>query len=196
MEDLLIFSEEVKQAKLNNLPIVALESTIITHGMAYPFNYETASSLENIVREQKCVPATICIIQGKVHIGLDQKQLLEISQSKDFQKVSTNNLSYVIAKKLNGSTTVATTSTLASIAGIKFFATGGIGGVHRDVADSWDVSNDLQVLGDCQICVVSSGVKSILDIPKTLEYLETMGVGVFGFDTNEFPAFFTRKSGC
>lgn len=120
----------------------------------------------------------------------------EVSKANNFFKISSNNLSYILAKELNGSTTVATTSKIANMAGIKFFATGGIGGVHRDFANSLDVSNDLVEMGSSQTCVVSSGVKSILDIPKTLELLETLGVGVYGFQTEEFPAFFTRFSGC
>jgi pseudouridine-5'-phosphate glycosidase len=191
----LSIAPEVKDALENNRPVVALESTIISHGMPYPLNVQTALEVEQIIREGGAVPATIGIINGKIIIGLNKTELEYFSQAKDIIKVSRRDLPYIIAKKLNGSTTVAGTMICAEMAGIKIFVTGGIGGVHRGVEKTWDISADLNELMNTSIAVVCAGVKSILDIKKTLEYLETSGVPVIGFRTEFFPAFYTRKSG-
>jgi pseudouridine-5'-phosphate glycosidase len=192
-----IFSQEVSDALKNNRPVVALESTIITYGMPYPQNLETAKALEQIVKNNDCVPATVAIINGQVHIGLSSTQLEQFAKlsKNEVDKVSTRDLPIVLSKKRSGATTVAATSYLASRAGIKFFATGGIGGVHRGVEETLDISNDLVSMSKTQICVVSAGVKSILDIAKTLEMLETLGVPVVTYGSEIFPAFYTRNSG-
>jgi len=196
LRQIIEYSAEVSEAlKDGNKPIVALESTIISHGMPYPENYKCATDLENIVRSNGAVPATIAIINGKIKIGLSNDDLLYFAQDKHIAKVSTRDIAFIIAKKANGATTVAATSLLASLAGIKIFVTGGIGGVHRGYEETMDVSNDLVELGRIPICVISAGAKSILDIPRTLEYLETEGVLVMGYKTDDFPAFFQRKSG-
>lgn len=197
MENLFIIEPTVAKALESNLPVVALESTIITHGMPYPQNLETAQSLEAIVKENNCTPATIAIIKGKIHIGLSPEELSNFAQLKhhEVKKASTRDLPILIAQKANGSTTVAATSFIASKVGIKFFATGGIGGVHRGVTQTLDISNDLVTMAKTPICVVSAGVKSILDIPKTLELLETLGVPVVTWKSEKFPAFFIRDSG-
>lgn len=188
------YSEEVLKAIQNNLPVVALESTIISHGMPYPDNLEVARKCENIIRENGAVPATIAIIKGQIVVGINEEELEYMASSKDILKVSRRDLPYVISQKLSGATTVATTSLIANLAGIHFFATGGIGGVHRGVSETWDISADLEELGMTNICVVSAGAKSILDLPKTLEYLETKGVPVVGYNTSIFPAFFCNES--
>jgi pseudouridylate synthase / pseudouridine kinase len=191
-------SNEVENAVKNNRPIVALESTIISHGMPYPKNYKTAIEVENIVRENNAVPATVAILNGEVHIGLNETQLellaTEGTKGK-VKKCSRRDISYVVSKKEHGATTVAGTLAIANAFGlIDIFVTGGIGGVHR--GDDLDISADLVELGrNNNIMVVCAGVKSILDIPRTLEYLETQGVAVIGYNTDEFPSFFTRKSG-
>lgn len=188
------YSEEVLKAIQNNLPVVALESTIISHGMPYPDNLEVAIKCEKIIRENGAVPATIAIIKGQIVVGINEEELEYMASSKDILKVSRRDLPYVISQKLSGATTVATTSLIANLAGIHFFATGGIGGVHRGVSETWDISADLEELGMTNICVVSAGAKSILDLPKTLEYLETKGVPVVGYNTSIFPAFFCNES--
>ncbi len=188
------YSEEVLNAIKNNQPIVALESTIISHGMPYPDNLEVARTCEQIVRDNGAVPATIAIIKGQIIVGINNEELEYMATSKEILKVSRRDLAYVISQKLSGATTVATTSLIADLAGIHFFATGGIGGVHRGVSDTWDISADLEELGMTNICVVSAGAKSILDLPKTLEYLETKGVPVVGYNTSIFPAFFCNES--
>ncbi|KFB35393.1 AGAP003806-PA-like protein [Anopheles sinensis] len=179
--------------------VVALESTIITHGMPYPHNLDTALEVEQIVRQQGAVPATIAIVGGriKVGVGADQLRLLARADSNATVKTSRRDMAYVLAAGLNGGTTVAGTLLVAQTVGIRIFATGGIGGVHREGERTMDVSADLIELGRCPVAVVSSGVKSILDIPRTLEYLETQGVCVatFGSENREFPAFYTRSSG-
>lgn len=197
MNSTFVVSEEVKKALEQKTPIVALESTIISHGMPFPQNLETARSLESIVRENQCTPATIAIIQGTVHIGLSPEQLENFAKlpTSEVRKVSTRDLPIVLAKRLNGSTTVAATSVIASRVGIKFFATGGLGGVHRGVEETLDISNDLITLSRTPICVVSAGVKAILDIEKTIEMLETLGVPVVTFGQENFPAFYTSDSG-
>lgn len=184
-----VFSEEVLNALKNNLPIVALESTIITHGMEYPQNYETAITVENVVKENGSIPATIAIIDGKINIGLSNEKIKEMAINKNkFKKCTTRDLAFSLINKENGSTTVAATMFCANKAGIKVFATGGIGGVHY--GNDWDVSADLTELGRTPVIVVCAGVKSILDINRTLEVLETYSVPVIGYDTDVFPEFF------
>ncbi|MBS1552022.1 MAG: pseudouridine-5'-phosphate glycosidase [Bacteroidetes bacterium] len=188
-------SEEVKEAVNGNKAVVALESTIISHGMPYPQNYDTALSVENTVRENNAVPATIAILNGMIKVGLSLEDLEILSTGKDILKASRRDLPVVISKKLNAATTVSATMICAELASLKIFATGGIGGVHRNAQNTFDISADLTELARTNIAVVSAGVKSILDIGLTLEYLETMGVPVIGYRTDEFPAFYTRKSG-
>lgn len=194
-ENFIEYSKEVLDAKKNHKAIVALESTIITHGMPYPKNIETAKEVEDIVRAQGAVPATIAIMDGIIKIGLSDAELDKLGQAKDVIKSSRRDLDYVIANKKNGGTTVALTMILSKMAGVKVFVTGGVGGVHRGAEQTMDISADLQELGKTDVMVVSAGAKSILDLPKTLEYLETQGVCVYGFKTKELPAFFTSKSG-
>ena len=187
----------MSKALKENKPIVALESTIISHGMPYPQNLETAKSLENIIKNKNCIPATVAIIKGKIHIGLSNDELEGFAKltPSNVNKVSTRDLPVIMAKGLNGSTTVAATSYIASKVGIKFFATGGLGGVHRGVEETMDISNDLVTLSRTKMCVVSAGVKAILDIEKTIEMLETLGVPVITYGQDNFPAFYTRDSG-
>ena len=196
LKNYLEVSEEVKHALKNNIPVVALESTIISHGMPYPQNVETALKVESIVRENGCVPATTAIINGKLKAGLtkDEIELLG-KEGLKVSKVSRRDIPYIVANKLNGASTVATTMIIASLAGIKIFATGGIGGVHRGAETTMDISADLQELANTNVAVVCAGAKSILDLGLTLEYLETNGVPVLGNQTKELPAFYTRKSG-
>ncbi|SCL87150.1 Pseudouridine-5'-phosphate glycosidase [Sporanaerobacter sp. PP17-6a] len=187
--------EEVQYALDNNKPIVALESTIISHGMPYPQNVETALELERIIKDRGAVPATIAILEGKLKVGLTEDEIEYFGKSRKILKVSRSDIPYVVSEKLDGATTVAATMIISNLAGIKVFATGGIGGVHRGAGRTFDISADLQELAKTNVAVVCAGVKSILDIGLTLEYLETYGVPVIGFKTEEFPAFFTRKSG-
>lgn len=191
----LSINEEVQHALDNNLPVVALESTIISHGMPYPKNVEMANRCEQIIRENGAVPATIAIMDGKIKIGLTPEDLEILATSQDVAKVSRRDLASIIAKKTLGATTVAATMIAANLAKIKFFVTGGIGGVHVGYNDLMDVSADLEELAYTPVTVICAGAKSILDLPRTLEYLETKGVPVIGFKTNELPAFFTRTSG-
>ncbi|MEZ4688673.1 MAG: pseudouridine-5'-phosphate glycosidase [Ignavibacteria bacterium] len=191
----LSFSEEVKDALSESKPIVALESTIISHGMPYPQNYETAYKIENTVRENGAVPATIALLNGKIKTGLNNNEIEFLSKESGILKASRRDLPIIISQKLNAATTVSATMICAALAGIKIFATGGIGGVHRNAQNTFDISADLTELAQTNVAVVSAGVKSILDIGLTLEYLETMGVPVIGYKTEEFPAFYTRKSG-
>lgn len=188
-------SDEVQAALNDNKPIVALESTIISHGMPYPQNYETAKQVENTVRENGAVPATIAILNGIIKIGLSEDDLQILSNSTDILKASRRDIPVIVSQKLNAATTVSATMICAALAGLKIFATGGIGGVHRNGNESFDISADLTELAQTNIAVVSAGVKSILDIGLTLEYLETLGVPVIGYGTDEFPAFYTRQSG-
>ncbi len=189
------FSAEVKAAIENKKPIVALESTIISHGMPYPKNVATAREVEKIVRANGAIPATIAILNGNVHVGLDDSQMELLGNSKGVWKVSLRDLPYVVSQKLNGATTVAATMRIASMAGIKIFVTGGIGGVHRGAETTMDISADLTEMAQTNVAVVSAGVKSILDIGLTLEYLETLGVPVVTFGSPDFPSFYSRKSG-
>lgn len=191
----MIIAHDVEEALRKNLPIVALESTIISHGMPYPENIHTALEVENTVRHHGATPATIAIIEGKIHIGLDEASLTTFAQSKHLRKVSQRDLAFMLSQGLSGGTTVATTMYLAHQAGISIFATGGIGGVHRGAETSFDISADLEAFASIPMTVVSAGAKAILDLPKTLEYLETKGVPVVGFQTDDFPAFYHSKSG-
>lgn len=186
----------VKEALDSNKPVIALESTIISHGMPYPKNMETALHVEEIIKDAGCVPATIGIINGKLKIGLtkDEIQILA-KEGLKVTKVSRRDIPYVVSNKLNGATTVAGTMIAASLAGIKIFATGGIGGVHRGAETTMDISADLEELSRTNVAVICAGAKSILDLRLTLEYLETKGVPVLGYKTKELPAFFTSKSG-
>ena len=193
--DFLVIHPEVKEALANNRAVVALESTIISHGMPWPRNVETAISVENAVRKEGAVPATIAIKNGKCHIGLSVEEIEFFGQTKNVWKVSLRDMPYVISNKLPGATTVAATMRIASMAGIKIFATGGIGGVHREAQHTMDISADLTEMSHTNVAVVSAGVKSILDIGLTLEYLETMGIPVVTFGQDEFPSFYSTKSG-
>ncbi|MGG1558215.1 pseudouridine-5'-phosphate glycosidase [Geobacillus thermoleovorans] len=194
MNDFLVFSEEVAQAKAEKKPIVALESTIISHGMPYPENVQTAKDVERIIRDRGAVPATIAIIDGKIKIGLTDDELELLGTSHDVEKVSRRDLPYVVAMKKHGATTVAGTMICAEMAGIRVFATGGIGGVHRGAEQTMDISADLQELSRTNVAVVCAGAKSILDLGLTLEYLETHGVPVIGYQTDVLPAFYSRTS--
>ncbi|MDU1540303.1 MAG: pseudouridine-5'-phosphate glycosidase [Paeniclostridium sordellii] len=195
LEKYLHIHPEVKRALSEGQPVVALESTIISHGMPYPKNIEMAKNVSKIIRENGAIPATIAIIDGVLKVGLTTEEIEFLGTSKDVLKASRRDLPFIISKKLNGATTVATTMILASLAGVKVFATGGIGGVHMGAQETFDISADLQELANTNVAVVCAGAKSILDIGLTLEYLETNGVPVVGFGTEEFPAFYTRKSG-
>ncbi|MGG3210065.1 pseudouridine-5'-phosphate glycosidase [Geobacillus stearothermophilus] len=194
MNDFLVFSEEVAQAKAEKKPIVALESTIISHGMPYPENVQTAKDVERIIRDRGAVPATIAIIDGKIKIGLTDDELELLGTSHDVEKVSRRDLPYVVAMKKHGATTVAGTMICAQMVGIRVFATGGIGGVHRGAEQTMDISADLQELSRTNVAVICAGAKSILDLGLTLEYLETHGVPVIGYQTDVLPAFYSRTS--
>lgn len=189
------FSPEVAAAKRDRLPIVALESTIIAHGMPYPQNVETARAVEQAIRKEGAVPATIAILGGKLKAGLTDAEMELLGNTPGIWKVSRRDMPLVVAQQLHGATTVASTMIIAEMAGIQVFATGGIGGVHRGAQETMDISADLQELAQTNVAVVSAGAKAILDLGLTLEYLETMGVPVIGYQTNDFPAFYTRSSG-
>ncbi len=191
----MIIRKDVLDAIKKDIPIVALESTIIAHGMPYPKNVEIALEVEEEVRKEGAIPATIAVINGEIIVGLTKEEIEYIGKAKGVMKLSTREISYCVAMKKDGATTVSATSYIAKLAGISVFATGGIGGVHRGASETFDISRDLDELSQTNIIVVSAGAKSILDLPKTLEYLETKGVLVVGFGTDEFPAFYTRKSG-
>ncbi|MDA8942091.1 pseudouridine-5'-phosphate glycosidase [bacterium] len=195
LNDYLDFHPDVENALKNNLPIVALESTIISHGMPYPKNIETALLVEETIRSNNAVPATIAIIKGRLKIGLTEKEIEFLATSDEIKKISRRDLAVAVFQKLSGSTTVASTMIIASLANIVVFATGGIGGVHRGAETTLDISADLDELSRTNVCVVCAGVKSILDIGLTLEYLETKGVPVIGYKTSELPAFYSIKSG-
>jgi pseudouridine-5'-phosphate glycosidase len=186
---------EVADALADGRPVVALESTIISHGMPYPQNVAMATEVEGIVREHGAVPATIAILDGRLCIGLSPDQLELLASDGNVTKVSVRDLPYVVARGQHGATTVAATMRLAAMAGIRTFVTGGLGGVHRGAQQTFDVSADLTELGQTSVAVVSAGVKSILDIGLTLETLETLGVPVLGFGSDEFPSFYSRSSG-
>jgi pseudouridine-5'-phosphate glycosidase len=195
MQAFLQFSPEVQAARAAGKPVVALESTIISHGMPYPQNVQTAREVEQVIRDAGAVPATIALIDGRICVGLADEQLEQLGNARDALKVSRRDLAYVLAEKKLGATTVAATMICAALAGIEVFVTGGIGGVHRGAETSFDISADLQELARTNVAVVCAGVKSILDIGLTLEYLETHGVPVVSVGQPGFPAFFTRESG-
>jgi pseudouridine-5'-phosphate glycosidase len=185
----------VQAALKNNEPIVALESTIISHGLPRPTNIEVASDVETIVRENGATPATIAVIDGAIHVGLAESALQRIATDTNIAKASIRDLPVVIAKKMSAATTVAATSHIAHLAGISIFATGGLGGVHRGAQDTWDESADLHSLANIPVMVVSAGAKSILDVAATLERLETLSVPIIGYRTNRFPGFYLSDSG-
>jgi pseudouridine-5'-phosphate glycosidase len=187
------FNEEVSDALKNNQPVVALESTVIAHGLPFPQNLETARNLEKIVRNNGAIPATIAVFDGEFCVGLNDEQINRLANEKNIRKISRRDLSIAVARKLNCATTVATTTFIAHRAGIKVFATGGIGGVHRGFAA--DVSADLPELAQTPITVVCSGAKIVLDLPATREWLETNGVSILGWQCDELPAFYSSKSG-
>ncbi|MFA6782981.1 MAG: pseudouridine-5'-phosphate glycosidase [Sedimentibacter sp.] len=195
MKKYLDINPGVKVALEQGKPVVALESTIISHGMPYPKNVETALNVEKIIRENGAVPATIAILSGNLKVGLTKEEIEYLGKAPNVIKTSRRDIPYIVSKKLDGATTVASTMIVASLAGIKVFATGGIGGVHRGATETFDISADLEELAHTNVAVVCAGAKSILDIGLTLEYLETHGVPVVGYQTEEMPAFYTRKSG-
>lgn len=196
LNDQLKYAKEVRWALEAGTPIIALESTIISHGMPYPNNLETALECERVARENGAVPATCAIIKGKAYVGLDEDQLAFLAKERSsVVKASRRDIPVLMARGMSGATTVAATMILASMAGIRVFATGGIGGVHRGAERTMDVSADLEELAHTPVTVVCAGPKSILDLPLTLEYLETHGVPVIGYGTEELPAFYTRESG-
>ncbi|AXO13998.1 pseudouridine-5'-phosphate glycosidase [Thalassospira indica] len=195
MSDYIDIAPEVAEAFAAGKPVVALESTIISHGMPYPQNLETARAVEQDVRDNGAIPATIAVIGGRCKIGLSPEELEYFAKGTDILKLSRRDIPYCLAKKRDGATTVSATMILAEKAGIRVFATGGIGGVHRDLAGNFDVSADLTELGKTSVAVVCAGAKAILDIPKTLEHLETLGVPVIAYGTDEFPAFYSVESG-
>ncbi|NVO27893.1 pseudouridine-5'-phosphate glycosidase [Donghicola sp. C2-DW-16] len=189
------FSPEVSDAKTKNLPIVALESTIITHGMPYPQNVETARKVEATIRAAGAIPATIAVLEGRIHAGLTDEQLETLGQAQNVAKLSRADLAACVATGGTGATTVAATMICAHLAGIGVFATGGIGGVHRGAESTFDISADLKELAETPVTVVAAGAKAILDLPKTLEVLETYGVPVIAYGQDDFPAFWSRSSG-
>lgn len=195
MKSALVFSPEVAAALASNSPIVALESTIISHGLPRPSNLNVAREVEAIVREHGATPATIAILDGVVRIGLTDEQLVAIANRDDISKASSRDLAVLVASKKSAATTVAATAHLAAMAGIKVFATGGLGGVHRGADESFDESADLTALSKLDITVVCAGVKSILDIGATLERLETLAIGLVGYKTTAFPGFYLTDSG-
>ena len=196
MQEYLKISDEVAEAIKTGKPIVALESTIISHGMPYPRNVETALNVERIVRENGAIPATICIIGGKITVGASKEEIEYLGKmGLKVHKASRRDLPVLLSKGMDGATTVATTMIAASLAGIRVFATGGVGGVHRGAETTMDISADLEELGRTNVMVVCAGCKSILDLKLTLEYLETKGVPVIGYRTEELPAFYTDVSG-
>lgn len=188
------YSDEVKEAKANSQPLVALESTIITHGMPYPQNVETARRVESTVRGAGAVPATIAIMDGTLRVGLSEAELEALGQAQNVAKLSRADLAACLASQGTGATTVAATMIAARLAGIEVFATGGIGGVHKGAEQSFDISADLRELSETPVNVVAAGAKAILDLPKTLEVLETLGVPVIAFGQDDFPAFWSRSS--
>jgi pseudouridine-5'-phosphate glycosidase len=190
-----VLGEEVADALAAGRPVVALESTIITHGMPFPANLDTARGVEAVIRAEGAVPATIAVIDGRLRVGLDPTVLERLAAAGDAVKASGRDLAAVMVRGLSAGTTVSATMRIAALAGIPIFATGGVGGVHRGAESSFDISADLTELGATPTAVVCAGVKSILDIPKTLEFLETQRVPVIGVGTHAFPAFFTRSSG-
>ncbi len=195
LKDILVVNPEVQKALDENKPVVALESTIISHGMPYPKNVETALNVEKIVRENGAIPATIAIIGGKLTVGITEAEIDYLGKKGlDVTKASRRDIPILVARKEDGATTVAATMIIAALAGIKIFATGGIGGVHRGAETTMDISADLEELANTNVAVVCAGAKSILDLGLTMEYLETKGVPVIGYETDTLPAFYTRDS--
>lgn len=188
-----IYTDEIQCARADGAPLVALESTLITHGLPYPVNVETARALEQDVRAAGAIPATIALLAGRIHVGLTDEQLMYLGRATDVRKCSRRDLAIAVARRQDGATTVAGTMLIAHRAGIQVFATGGIGGVHR--GHPFDISADIDELGRTPVTVVCAGAKAILDLPLTLEALETRGVPVVGFGTDDFPAFYSRSSG-
>ncbi len=186
-------SKEVRSALKSNHPVVAFESAVITHGLPHPINLALAQEMENIAIMHEVTPATIALIDGVIRVGISKEELVELSNAKEVHKISKKDIAIATVNKWSGGTTVAATLLICRMAGIQVFATGGIGGVHRNT--QFDISNDLKELSEVPVITVCSGAKSILDLPATIEYLETMGIPVIGFQTNEFPAFFSRESG-
>ena len=195
MKGFVRLSAEVTAAIAGGRPVVAFESTIISHGMPYPRNVETALAAEAIAREAGVTPATVAVLDGRIAVGLDRSEIERLGTQRGLLKISRRDLSGALAQKKSGATTVSATMIAARMAGIGLFATGGIGGVHRGAAESFDISADLSELACTPVCVVSAGAKAILDLPRTLEVLETLGVPVIGYRTSEFPAFYSRSSG-
>lgn len=189
------FSDEVKEALTKGKPVVALESTIISHGLPRPRNLEVAEEVESIIRDQGAVPATIALLDGEIRVGLEPTELERVAFEENFAKASIRDIPILAASRSSAATTVAATSHIAHLAGIQFFATGGLGGVHRDAIESWDESADLLALASIPVLVVCAGVKSILDIPATLERLETLSVPLLGYQTKNFPGFYLPDSG-
>ncbi len=195
LKDLIVFNDEVREALSAGKPVVALESTIITHGMPFPRNVETARLVEADIRDEGAVPATIALMDGRIMVGLSDADLDRLAQAENVMKCSRADFTFALASGRFGATTVAATMMAAHAAGLKVFATGGIGGVHRGAEETFDISADLDELGRTPVCVVSAGAKALLDIPKTLEVLETKGVPVIAHGTDELPAFWSRESG-
>jgi len=194
MKNIINIKQEVQDALKNNVPIVALESTIISHDMPYPQNVDMAKKVESVIRAHGAIPATIAILNGEIKVGLTDDEIEMLATAKDVYKVGKRDFAYVVSQKKHGATTVSGTSLVASMAGIKVFATGGIGGVHRGAQSTFDISRDLEELSEVDITVICAGAKSILDLGLTLEYLETKGVEVIGYQTDQLPAFYTRSS--
>ncbi len=195
IEQYLEINPNVKEALSSGHPVVALESTIISHGMPYPQNVDTALRVEKLVRDNGAIPATIAVLGGKLKVGLTPDEIEYLGKARNVIKTSRRDLPFIVSRRLDGATTVASTMIIAAMAGIRVFATGGIGGVHRGAPQTFDISADLQELAKTNVAVVCAGAKSILDIGLTLEYLETQGVPVIGYRTEEMPAFYTIKSG-
>jgi len=194
MLSLLSVSEEIQSAIKEGKPVVALESTIISHGMPYPENVKMALEVEQLIRDEGAIPATVAILDGKIKVGLTKEEIERLADAEKVVKASIRDIPSILAKGIIGATTVASTAFAANLAGVRFFATGGLGGVHREVAETLDISADLMALANCDVCVVSAGVKTILDIPKTLEALETLGVPVYGYETDYYPGFYYRHT--
>lgn len=195
MNEWLKIDDEIAEALASGKPVVALESTIISHGMPHPDNVATALEVERLVRETGAYPATIAILEGKIRVGLTREQIERLGSGEKVYKATIRDLPKLLALNMTGSTTVAATAYAAQLAGIKFFATGGLGGVHRGASETFDISADLTALANLNVCIFSSGAKSILDIPKTLELLETLGVAFYGYETDRYPGFYVRDSG-
>ena len=195
MKERIEYGDEVAGALANGAPVVALETTLVTHGLPHPDGVTTAVSLEEIVRAAGATPATIGVIDGALRVGLTRVELEQLAKTPNVAKINLSNLAAAVASGQPGSTTVAATMFAAHLSAIRVFATGGIGGVHRDASESGDISVDLTALSRIPVAVVSAGAKAVLDLPRTVEMLETLGVPVFGFGTDEFPAFYRRSSG-